>query len=123
MKNMKIAILGVLSAVLVSCAAIAPVALNTLTSISTPAAAVGDKVVVEGTRGLILAHNAAQAGIALVNPLVRQRALTSAQVDRYEAIINEVEKLAVTGRTTLTVAERTAGMFNLANELNVMGGK
>lgn len=117
--------LGILFAciALSACAAIAPLALSTLTSISTPAAAVGDKVVVEGTRGLILAHNAAQAGIALVNPLVRQRVLTSAQVDRYEAIINEVERLAVTGRTTLTVAERTAGMFNLANELNVIGGK
>lgn len=105
------------------CATLAGPVLDTLVSVSKPAAATGDKVVVEGTRGLILAHNAAQAGIALVNPLVRNRVLTSAQVDRYEQIINEVEKLAVTGRTTLTVAQRTAALFNLADELNKLGGK
>lgn len=110
---------------LVGCAAAGALeALSTVAaSVATPAQAVGDKVVVEGTRGLILAHNAAQGGIALVNPLVRNRVLTSAQVDRYEQIINEVEQLAVTGRTTLTVAERTARLFNLANELNRMAGK
>ena len=105
------------------CGAMLPAALDTLVSVAKPAEAVGDKVVVEGTRGLILAHNAAQAGIALVNPLVRERVLTSAQVDRYEQIINRVEELAVTGRTTLTVAQRTSELFNLADELNKIGGK
>lgn len=98
-------------------------ALGTVVSAVTPAAPIGDKVVLEGTRGLVLAHNAAQAGIALVNPLVRNRVLTAAQVNRYEQIINRVEELAITGRTTLTVAQRTSELFNLANELNVMGGK
>lgn len=98
-------------------------AIGTAVSAITPAAAVGDKVVVEGTRGLILAHNAAQAGIAVVNPLVRNRVLTEAQVDRYEQIVNDIERYSVTGRTTLSVAERTAQLFNLADELNKMGGK
>lgn len=117
-------ILILLSAVsLAGCTTLLPAALEGLTSVSTPAAAVSDKVVLEGTRGLILAHNAAQAGIALVNPLVRNRVLTAAQVDRYEQIINRVEELSVTGRTTLSTAERTAELLNLANELNVMGGR
>ena len=105
------------------CGAMLPAALDTLVSVSKPAEAVGDKVVVEGTRGLVLAHNAAQAGIALVNPLVRNRVLTSAQVDRYEQIINRVEELAVTGRTTLTVSQRATELFNLADELNKIGGR
>lgn len=105
------------------CAAMLPAALETVVSLATPAKAVGDKVVVEGTRGLILAHNAAQAGIALVNPLVRARVLTAAQVDRYEQIIDKVEEYGVAGRSTLDAAERTARLFNLADELNRMAGK
>jgi hypothetical protein len=102
------------------CAAALPAALDTLVSVAKPAAATSDKVVVEGTRGLILAHNAAQAGMALVTPLVRNRALSPGQVDRYEFLVNEVEKYAVTGRTTLTVAERAAMLFNIADEFNLM---
>lgn len=100
-----------------------PALLSTAVSIATPAAAAGDKVVVEGTRGLILAHNAAQAGIALVNPLVRSRVLTSAQVDRYEQIINQIEEYGPKGSSALSVAERATRLFNLADELNKMGGK
>jgi hypothetical protein len=108
---------------LTGCATALPPVIEAIVSAAKPAEAVGDKIVVEGTRGLILAHNAAQGGIALVNPLVRNRVLTAAQVNRYEAIINRVEALAVTGRTTLTVAQRSAEMFNLADELNKMAGR
>lgn len=125
MNRFRLALFAPALLLLVACAALGPLAsiASVATSVATPAAAAGDKVVLEGTRGLILAHNAVQGAIAVVNPLVRNRVLTSAQVDRYEQIINEVEKLSAEGRTTLTVAQRATAMFNLANELNRMAGK
>ncbi len=107
------------------CAAIGPglAVLDKVVSVAQPAAVVGDKVVVEGTRGLIIAHNAVQGGIAVVNPLVRARLLTSAQVDRYEQLINQAERLAPGARSVLSAADRTAQMFNIANELNALAGR
>lgn len=102
------------------CAAALPAALDTLVSVAKPAEAVSDKVVLEGTRGLILAHNSAQGAMALVTPLVRARALSPAQVDQYERLVNDVEKYAVAGRTTLTAAERATALFNIANELTLI---
>ncbi len=113
-------IVAALAMPLAGCAGLASTVLDGVVSVGQPAAAVGDKVVLEGTRSLILAHNAAQGAIAVVNPLVRNRVLTPAQVDRYEAIVNEVERLAITGRSTLTAADRATRLFNLADELNQM---
>lgn len=108
-----------------SCAAVGPglSILDKVTSVSQPAAAVSDKVVLEGTRGLVLAHNAVQGAIAVVNPLVRARVLSAAQVDRYEQLINQAERLFSGAGTTLSVAERTAAMLNIANEMNAIAGR
>lgn len=121
MRRLTLAVAAALS--LSACVGPLATVASVATSVLTPAAPIGDKVVVNGTRGLILAHNAVQGAIAIVNPLVRNRVLTAEQVNRYEAILNRVEELAVTGRTTLTAAQRTAEMLNLANELNRMAGR
>lgn len=105
-----------------ACAAL-PTIIETAVSIATPAAAVGDKVVLEGTRGLILAHNAYQGAAAVVAPLIRARVLTSAQVDRVERINNEAESLFNKAHDAKTSAQDAARIMNLANELSTLAGK
>lgn len=105
-----------------ACAAI-PAVLETAVSLATPAAAVSDKVVLEGTRGLVLAHNAYQGAEAIVAPLIRARVLTPAQVDRVEAINNEAERLFSQAHDVKSASTNAAKIFNLANELNKLAGK
>lgn len=121
MKRIVLSIAAALS--LGACAAAIPAALDTLVSIARPAASTGDKVVLEGTRGLILAHNAFQGANALVIPLVRSGRLSSAQVDRYEQALNRVEQIAPQARSGLSAADRATEMFNFADELNRMAGR
>lgn len=94
-----------------------------LGSASSTISTAGDKVVVQGARGLILAHNAAQGAIAIVNPLVRARVLKAEQVNQYERLIDQTEQLAAGADKSLSIAERTAKLFNIANELNALAGR
>lgn len=121
MKRFCLSIAAALS--LGACAAAIPAALDTLVSISKPAATAGDKVVLEGTRGLILAHNAFQGANALVVPLVRSGRLSAAQVDRYEAALNRVEQIAPQAHSTLSAADRATELLNIADEFNRMAGR
>ena len=109
-------LLAPLSLVLASCAAL-PVISTVADVVSGPVAtAVGNKVEVKGYQGLIVAHNAVQFGITAINPLVRNDVLTPAQVTTYEGLVNEAEDLGIKGRSTLTVAQRTARLLNIASE-------
>jgi hypothetical protein len=120
-KTIRLAVSALLALCLTACAGLAATALNTAVSIATPAAAVGDKVVLEGTRGLILAHNAVQGSLAVVTPLIRARALTNDQVNMVEVLVNQAEKLFAGGRTTLNAAERAASLMLIANQLAQIG--
>jgi hypothetical protein len=100
------------------CAALgAASAIANLVDVAKPAAAVGDKVVLESTRGLILAHNAVQGSLAIVTPLIRARVLTAGQVDMVETLTNSAERLFAGADATLTVAQRAAGLMLIANQL------
>lgn len=88
-----------------------------------PVATVGDKVVISGVRGLILGHNAVQGAIAIVNPLVRSRVLTPAQVDQYEKLINRAEQLRTGAGIAMSIADRAAGLFDIASQLNALAGR
>ena len=104
-------------------AALVTSALQTVVSASRPAEAVGDKVVLEGTRGLVLMHNVFQGGLSVVTPLVDEKKLTPAQVDRFEQIVDEGERLFAGADKTLSNAQRTASILNLSNELYAMAGR
>jgi hypothetical protein len=105
------------------CAAALPVALDTLVSIAKPADAVGDKVVLEGTRGLILAHNAYQGAAMAATAAVKTGRLSSQQLDAIEAANTKALALLNDGNTALSTAERVAGVLNAANEINVALGR
>lgn len=100
------------------CAAALPAALDTVVSITKPAAAVSDKVVLEGTRGLILANNAYQGAVALIKVPVQAKAFTPGQLDMIEHLNDQALALLEGADKTLTVAERAASLMLIANQLN-----
>jgi hypothetical protein len=122
MKSIRIAALCIAAMSMSACAAVVPAlgVLNNLVSVAKPAAAVGDKVVLEGTRGLILAHNAFQGALAIVTPLIRARILTSGQVDMVEVLVNQAERLFDGADASLTVAQRAASLMLLANQMTTI---
>ena len=106
-----------------ACAAALPAAIDNLVSIAKPADAVGDKVVLEGTRGLVLAHNAYQGAATLAAAAVRSDRLTPAQVDAIERADARARLALDTGQGTLSTAERVAAVLNATNEINVALGR
>lgn len=101
---------------LTSCAAALP-AIGTLVTSALPAKAVGDTVVLEGTRGLILAHNGYQAALALATAAVKSNRLTPAQVDALEKADARVAFYIDGAGSTLSAAERTAEVLNATNDI------
>lgn len=100
------------------CAALgAAGAIANIVSIATPAKAVGDTVVLEGTRALVLAHNAVQGALAIVTPLIKARALSEDQVNRVEALVDQADRLFDKSDKALSDAERAASLMLVANEL------
>lgn len=122
LKSFRLAVACLVAVSLSACGGLATTALNTAVSVATPAAAVGDKVVLEGTRGLVLAHNAFQGSLAIVTPLIRARKLTPDQVSMVETLINGAERLFAGTGTALTVAERAASLMLMANQLSQIAG-
>jgi hypothetical protein len=100
-----------------ACAALAPIALDTAVSILKPAEGVGDKVVLEGTRALILAHNGYQAAAASAAAFIRSDRATPAQVDAIEAADKQVYYYLDGAGRALPIAERAAGIFNAQNRV------
>lgn len=99
--------------------------LDTVTSItSSPAVKVaGDKVQLEGKRGLVLASNAYQGAGALIVPLINADKLSAAQVDRVETLNKAAVRLLSGADTGLSIASRAAGVFSIADELTRIAGR
>lgn len=89
----------------------------------TVATAVAGKVQLEGKRGLIFASNAYQAAGAIVVPLIRADKLTSPQVDRVEALNRTAVALLAGTDKALSLADRAAGVFKVADELYRLAGR
>ena len=107
---------------LTGCASATLPALGTLVDIARPAKAAGDTVVLEGTRGLIIAHNAYQAAARLAAAAVRTNRLTSAQVDAIEKADARVSFYLDGAGSTLSAATRAAEVLNATNDvLTVLG--
>lgn len=100
---------------LAGCAAALPTALNTIVSATQPAKAVGDTVVLEGTRGLVIVHNGYQAAARLAAAAVRSDKLTPAQVDAIEKADATVAYYIDGAGRTLSAAERATGILNAHN--------
>lgn len=104
------------------CATLAAVAPSVVSAV-TPAAATGDKIVLEGTRGLVLANNAYQGASAALVPLINNGKLSREQLLRVRDIDNRIYVLLVAGGNGKTQAQRVAETLNLVDELNRIAGK
>jgi hypothetical protein len=100
------------------CATMVGPALDAVVSISKPAASVGDKVVLEGTRGLILAHNAYQGAAALITVPVKAKKFNNDQLDMIAKLNDRALALLNGADATLSIAERAASIMLIANQLN-----
>ena len=96
---------------------------ETVSHVSSTVSVVGDKVQLEGKRGLILASNAYQAAGALVVPLINADKLSPAQVDRVEKLNAQAVALLSGAERGLSIAQRAAGVFAVADELTRIAGK
>jgi hypothetical protein len=102
------------------CAALT--AMDAAVSILKPADAVGDKVILEGTRGLVLAHNAYQAAAATASAAVRSGRLSPAQVDKIEAANAKALEMLNSAEGTLSTTERVAAILNATNDIILATG-
>jgi hypothetical protein len=118
----KLLIIGAALA-LPGCAAALPIALDSAVSILKPAAPIGDKVVLEGTRGLIIAHNGYQAAARLAAAFIRSDRATPAQVDAIEKADAQVYYYLNGAGRALPIAERTAAIINAQNDVLVALGQ
>lgn len=92
--------------------------------ISSPVATVvGDKVTLEATRGLVVAHNAYQGTTAVVTPLVQAGVFNRDQLLKIKALNDRAKALLEGADTTLTAAQRTAGVLSIVDELNRIAGR
>lgn len=82
-----------------------------------PVQVIAGKVTLEGKRGLIFASNAYQASAAIVVPLIRAGVFTSAQVDTIEKLNEQAAAFLSGADRSLTLAQRAAGIFSIADRL------
>lgn len=80
---------------------------------------VGDTVVLRGTQGLIVAHNAYQTAAAVARVYVQSGFASPAQLNRIEALNNRAIQLLEVGDRGLSVAQRAAEVMNIVAELNL----
>ncbi len=100
-------------------------AVETVTSlVSSPSVVVvNGKVQLEGKRGLILASNAYQGASAVLVPLINADKLSPATVNRVDGLNKKAAALLAGTDRTLTLAQRTAAILGVADELSQIGGK
>lgn len=90
---------------------------------SAPVQVVANKVTLEGKRGLLFASNVYQAASAAVVPFIRARKLNPAQVDTVERLNEQAAAFLAGTDRTLTLAQRSAGIFSIADRLYRLVGK
>ncbi len=132
MKSIKIAFIGLIALAMAACGVTASAPPISAGSIATsveaaPSSAavrvVAGKVTLEGKRGLIFASNAYQAAAAVVVPLIRARKVTPATVDTIEKLNAQASAFLAGTDRTLTLAQRSAGIFSIADRLLGLVGK
>lgn len=96
---------------------------QTAAVVPAPNGTVGEQVVMRGTQGLIVAHNAYQTAAAVATAYVRSGQATPAQLARIRSLNDRAIALLETGGTGLSVAQRAAEVLNIVAELNVFGGR
>lgn len=84
---------------------------------------VGDHVVLRGTQGLIVAHNAYQTAAAAATLYVQSGRATPAQLARIRTLNDRALFLLDTGGTGLSLAQRAAEVLNIVAELDVFSGR
>jgi hypothetical protein len=138
MKSFRMSVLAIAACISMSaCAAlgVAASAVNVLGQISPSVKTTGDTVVIEGTRGLILANNAYQVAANGIAPFVAAKRFSPDQVDRIEKASNCANALLQGDDATaaascgtqvgsaLTAADRAAKVFAIADEFSRLTGK
>lgn len=127
MRSLRIGVLALVAMVIASCGPVAPPGTFPLppseTSASVPVQVIAGKVTLEGKRGLIFASNAYQAASAIVVPLIGSRRLTPAQVDLVEKLNEQAAALLRGTDGALTIAQRSAGLFAIADRLYRLAGR
>ena len=100
-----------------------PAAVETATAAIPVARAAGGTVTLEGTRALVIAHNAYQGAAAALVPLVEAGAFDAGQLARIRALSDRAAALLDGADSTLTAAERAARVLTVVDQLNRIAGR
>ncbi len=85
--------------------------------------ATGDKVVLEGKRGFLLAVNAYQGAANALAPVVAAKRLSPETVNQIEALNERARILIEKGEDGIELADSTAGLLSIADEFSKLAGK
>lgn len=88
--------------------------------VTAPPVSTTDRVVLEGTRALVIANNLFQGASAALVPALRAGMFTNEQLDKIEALKKRAEWLLAGGDTTLTQAKRAEAVIAIAETLYTM---
>ena len=88
-----------------------------------PISSAGDKVVLEGTRALILAHNAYQAAAEAGVLAVKSGKLSPAQLDALSKANDRALALLGDASSGISAADKAAGIFAAVNDMNKAMGR
>lgn len=99
-----------------------------VTAAKAGAPTVGDQVIMRGSQGLIVAHNAYQGAAALAEGAIRAKLAAGtpfpvATLQRIKVLNDRAIFLLDVGGGGLTQAQRAAEVLNIVAELNVFGGR
>lgn len=125
MNKLRLCIIALAACAVSACATLGAIgtAVDVLGTPSTAVSATSDKVVLEGTRALTLANYAYAGAANAAVPFVRNKRLPPATVDRIEQLSNRANDLLEKGDSGLTLAQRAAAVFAIADQLNALIGK
>lgn len=100
-----------------------PAANQTAAVVSERDPTIGDKVIMRGTQGLIVANNAYQSAAAIAEAYVRSGLATPAQLQRIRQLNDRAIVLLERGGQGLSLAQRAAEVLNIVAELNLFSGR
>lgn len=122
MKALRIYLVGLAALALSGCLGVAS-AVSVLGSVAPHVQTAGNKVVMEGTRALIIAHNAYQFVGRTAAAAIRTGKVPPATVDRIEKLNDRAGAILEGGGAAQNAASRAAELLAITDEMQRLIGK
>lgn len=109
------------AAMLPACAAVAPM-LGTIGTVSDAISSRGNTVLLGGTKGLLMAHNAYQGAAAIATVAVKSGRLSGNQLNSLDRLNDQALAILVGARSARDQAKAAAELFTIVDRINDLVG-